>query len=161
MSAIGPFSGEYRFLSNFWPAQVQYEGLLFPTSEHAYQAAKVTSPYTRRQIRNLDNPGLAKKVGQTLTLCSDWEGIRVGVMATILERKFRDNGELGQMLLDTGQRQIIELNHWHDTFWGACSCAKHGGRGRNVLGQLLMAVRSSMEGEMVADENIFDLGLDS
>src|SRR4051812_21328901 len=37
---IAEFQGEYRFLSNFWPATVEFEGIRYPTAEHAYQAAK-------------------------------------------------------------------------------------------------------------------------
>jgi hypothetical protein len=36
------FHNEYRFLSNFYPAEVSFEGLVFPTVEHAYVAAKTT-----------------------------------------------------------------------------------------------------------------------
>ena len=41
---VTEFQGEYRFLSNFWPAQVVFEGVTYPTSEHAYQAAKTLDP---------------------------------------------------------------------------------------------------------------------
>jgi predicted NAD-dependent protein-ADP-ribosyltransferase YbiA (DUF1768 family) len=33
-------SGLGRYLSNFWPSKVRYGGLVFPSVEHAYQAAK-------------------------------------------------------------------------------------------------------------------------
>ena len=42
---ISRFHGEHAFLSNFSPHPVELpwaEGLVFPTAEHAYQAAKVT-----------------------------------------------------------------------------------------------------------------------
>ena len=41
---IRSFTGEYRFLSNFFPSPVEFEGLVFPTVEHAFQAAKALSP---------------------------------------------------------------------------------------------------------------------
>lgn len=37
-SPITSFLGEYRFLSNFYPAPVSYLGLRYPTVEHAFQA---------------------------------------------------------------------------------------------------------------------------
>ena len=37
---IDSFQGEYRFLSNFWPCVVEYEGTEYPSVENAYQAAK-------------------------------------------------------------------------------------------------------------------------
>lgn len=37
---IDRFSGEYRFLSNFYLAEVELDGEVYPTVEHAFQAAK-------------------------------------------------------------------------------------------------------------------------
>src|SRR6185369_8674281 len=41
------FQGDNRFLSNFFPAEVIYEGITYPTAEHAYQAAKTLDPEQR------------------------------------------------------------------------------------------------------------------
>lgn len=41
MSQILRFHGRFRFLSNFWPASVVMDGEVYPTVEHAYQAAKI------------------------------------------------------------------------------------------------------------------------
>src|SRR6185503_14597055 len=40
MNNIDSFKDEYRFLSNFYPAPVQFDGIRFPTVEHAYQFAR-------------------------------------------------------------------------------------------------------------------------
>ena len=37
---IESFDKEFRFLSNFYRAPLMYRGIAYPTSEHAYQAAK-------------------------------------------------------------------------------------------------------------------------
>ena len=37
---INEFQGDYRFLSNFHPAEVEMDGIKYPSVEHAYQAAK-------------------------------------------------------------------------------------------------------------------------
>ena len=37
---MGPFRGELRWLSNFWPARVKFAGYTFPCVENAYQAGK-------------------------------------------------------------------------------------------------------------------------
>ena len=44
MSDIVEFKGEHRWLSNFSDAKVSYDGVEYPTVEHAYQASK---PLTR------------------------------------------------------------------------------------------------------------------
>lgn len=37
---IDKFDGEYDFLSNFYPCDIKFEGLLYNSNEAAYQAAK-------------------------------------------------------------------------------------------------------------------------
>ena len=51
MSDITEFQNEYRFLSNFWPAVVKYDGMVFQTVEAAYVAAKTTDMNLRKQIQ--------------------------------------------------------------------------------------------------------------
>ena len=52
-------------------------------------------------------------------------------------RKFADP-EYFEKLQSTGTNYLIEGNDWKDTFWGMCE-----GRGRNVLGRLIMNVRDT------------------
>lgn len=134
---IDRFRGEYRFLSNFWPAQVQFEGITYPTVENAYQAAKTLDPDERMVIRDV-TPGMAKKMGGLLEIRGDWESLRLSVMLELLRRKFQVE-PLKSQLLRTGDRELIEGNDWGDRFWGVCS-----GTGENHLGKLLMQVRSNL-----------------
>lgn len=60
---IDKFEGEYRFLSNFYPQPVIFEGMLFPSVEHAYQAAKTLDWDHRERIRALRSPSMAKSAG--------------------------------------------------------------------------------------------------
>ena len=43
-AAIRIFRGKHYFLSNFYTAEVEYEGVIYRTLEHAYQAAKFFDP---------------------------------------------------------------------------------------------------------------------
>ena len=52
MTTIDSFHGVYRFLSNFWPAQVALDGIVYPTVEHAYVAAKTIDTIVRMEIKN-------------------------------------------------------------------------------------------------------------
>jgi predicted NAD-dependent protein-ADP-ribosyltransferase YbiA (DUF1768 family) len=62
-------------------------------------------------------------------------------MAQLIASKFSDlNPTLKQRLIDTGERQLIEDNWWHDYFWGVCQ-----GRGENHLGRLLMEHRTALQ----------------
>lgn len=133
------FFGEFRFLSNFWPAQVRFEGDIYPSVEHAYQAAKSLDPVIRAEIRRLEKPGKAKRLGSRLEVRPDWEQVRVGVMRDLVGQKFRVHEELGRQLLATGRAELIEENSWSDTFWGVCE-----GEGENRLGRILMEVREEL-----------------
>ena len=37
---IEQFQGDFRWLSNFAPVNVNFNGVIFPSTENAYQAAK-------------------------------------------------------------------------------------------------------------------------
>lgn len=133
---IDDFRGPYRWLSNFHICPVMYEGELYPSSEHAYMAAKTTNSEIRAEIRALPKPGMAKKVGKNLRLRDGWDDMRISVMETILRDKFTRNLNLKQMLLDTCDFELIEGNTWGDVFFGVCN-----GVGENNLGKLLMKLR--------------------
>jgi ribA/ribD-fused uncharacterized protein len=135
---IDSFWGKYRFLSNFYPALVWFEGNLYPSVEHAYQAAKSPFEETRELIRTLPTPGKAKKMGREIQFRKGWDDLRVGVMETILRSKF-DEVDLQTMLLSTGDAELVEQNGWGDVFWGMC-----GEEGENNLGKLLMKIRKEL-----------------
>ena len=44
MAIIDSFRGEYGFLSNFNKSRVEFEGMTYPSVEHAFQAAKNPDP---------------------------------------------------------------------------------------------------------------------
>lgn len=138
MTLITSFSGEHRFLSNFYPSIIPFEGITFATVEHAYQAAKTLDFDARLRIAALATPGEAKKAGRELVLRPGWEAVKVDVMRRLLKRKFR-HPELARLLLATGDEPLVEGNHWNDTFWGVCN-----GVGANHLGRLLMEVRRKL-----------------
>jgi ribA/ribD-fused uncharacterized protein len=134
---IDRFSGEYRFLSNFYPVAIVLDGEQYSSVEHAYQAAKTLDPLKRKRFLNISAPA-AKRLGRSITLRPDWEDFKLDIMFNLLQRKFR-NPELRRKLKDTGDAILIEGNHWGDTFWGICK-----GDGYNMLGQMLMLVRDEI-----------------
>jgi ribA/ribD-fused uncharacterized protein len=133
---ITTFLSKHRFLSNFYESPVVYEGITYPSSEHAYQAAKSLDPVVRQRMANVSTPGKVKKAGRQITLRPDWEQVKLDVMAEIVLLKFMQNDELKQKLLETGNEELVEGNTWGDTYWGVCN-----GVGENHLGKILMRVR--------------------
>lgn len=138
------FKGEYRFLSNFYVASFMWRGLLWPSSEHAYQAAKTEVKEEQQLILNLPTPVAAKRAGKLITLRPDWDEVKVDIMTEIVCQKFRQNPELKAKLLATGDAHLEEGNTWGDKVWGVCPPGS--GNGRNELGKALMLVRDYFNG---------------
>lgn len=140
---ISSFQGEYRFLSNFYPALIiDNKQRQWPTAEHAYQAMKSSSPTEQEFVRVSSSPGEAKRRGRKVSVRSDWEEIKVFVMRRIVRAKFFQNPSLAASLVATGSQTLVETNKWHDNFWGNCVCSRcHSIPGENHLGLILMEVR--------------------
>lgn len=135
-NSIKGFFGDYRWLSNFEECKVFYEGLEYPSSENAYQAAKSLDAEVKLQFSRL-SPSQSKKISKSIDIRPDWEQIKRDVMFQICLDKFTRNPELGTKLIETGDKYLEETNHWKDTFWGVCD-----GIGQNHLGKILMQIRS-------------------
>jgi len=134
---IKEFQGSYRFLSNFYPCRIVYEGIAYLSVEAFYQAQKTFSVVRKREISQM-RPGQAKRAGRDLVLRYDWEEIKLEVMEKGLRLKFADP-DLKALLLETGVQELIEGNYWGDEFWGV-----YNGKGQNNLGKLLMKVRKDL-----------------
>lgn len=153
MYMIDSFKGEYAFLSNFYPSPVKLEGddYLYPTVEHAYQAAKTLDWAERDYFKSPTitfkgkivplTAGMAKKLGRTITMRSNWEQIKMRIMTELVFDKF-DIPELRDKLIATSGQELIEGNWWGDKFWGVCN-----GEGQNHLGRILMVKRAQLIAE--------------
>lgn len=135
---IESFTGQYRFLSNFYPCPVEFEGISYRTVEHAFQAAKTHDLLYRTFIENAETPAKAKRLGRKAPLRENWEEVKIDVMHDLLREKF-EHFELAMSLLSTGDEELVEGNWWGDTFWGKCN-----GFGANHLGHLLMEIREEL-----------------
>lgn len=143
------FFSEYRFLSNFHLCDVVVDGILYPSSEHAYLAYKTDDVAVKQKIADLNKASEAKKMGQEIVLRYDWEYYRVAAMLNCLHIKFK-NRTLAEMLLDTGDKYLEETNWWKDKFWGVYKPVDGfqddgvAPGGLNMLGKCLMMVRSDL-----------------
>jgi len=139
---IDSFRGEHYFLSNFYRCDVPFRGAIFPSSEHAFMAAKTADPSEFHAILAAGTPGEAKKLGRTVSLVPNWDTTRYSVMYDVLLSKFTSNLELRDALRATQGALLVEGNDWHDQTWGSCMCPQHADApGDNALGIILMALR--------------------
>lgn len=132
---------EYRFMSNFYPSPILFYGDVWPTVEHAFQAFKSTDPVMREVIRMHEFPRDAKRLGRALVLRSDWETVKYSLMVELVTLKFKDE-PLRSKLLETKIRAIYEDSPY-DLIWGT-GVKGSDGPGQNLLGKILMEVRSSI-----------------
>ena len=159
--SISSFRGKYSFLSNFHLCPIDLDGVVYPSVEHAFQSSKTVIAAERFRInvyvsvmanattvQRVSTPGEAKKAAGPkaaipITLRPDWEDIKYAVMDRLLHIKFA-HPELRNQLLSTHDAELIEGNYWHDNTWGVCGCVQCGGMGQNILGNLLMALRTEL-----------------
>ena len=154
MRAISEFQGEYRFLSNFYPCDITIVGVDYKSVEAAYQASKSCFISKRKEFSNLE-PGAAKKLGRTIELHKYWDDVaKITQMELCLRAKFNIPG-LRRRLISTSPLTLEEGNNWGDQFWGISR-----GKGRNVLGKLLMIIRDELilyEPQMLTPKEAADL----
>ncbi|MGL4353027.1 MAG: NADAR family protein [Aeromonas popoffii] len=157
MSAIISFSGNNRFLSNFYPSPIEIpaceldpclEGVIeFPTVEHAYQASKFdfrSEEWTR--IFEAKTPGAAKHIAATHKPTQEFLGRRNDIMRSLLHKKFAYGSTCAWLLMGTGVRtELVEGNDWGDIYWGRVFNDKGNlGEGQNILGRMLMNRRATL-----------------
>lgn len=150
MNKIEQFRGEYDFLSNFYPAEICWGIMDFPSVEHAYVFAKLGC--SSKDIKKM-SAGEAKKFGRDeFKRTSEkhkraWLHKRKDIMHTLINIKFSaNNPDLRQKLLDTGSMYIQEGNWWGDKFWGV---DLKTGKGQNNLGKIIMRVRDEIRKEIL------------
>lgn len=135
---IKGFRGAFDWLSNFYPCRLELNGIVFRSVEHAYQALKFEDPARQRYIAGFTSPADAKRAAALCPAREDWEEVRAEVMRDLLVLKF-SREPFRAWLLETGDAYLEETNYWGDRFWGVC-----GGQGENVLGRLIMEIRSDL-----------------
>jgi N-glycosidase YbiA len=133
----GPF-GEF---SNFAAFPIRVKGLEWPTTEHYFQAQKFAGTPHEEAVRLKKTPGGAAKLGRdrSLPLREDWESVKDDVMREAVLAKFQQHPALVSLLLSTGDAELIE-HTVNDAYWGDGG----DGKGRNMLGKILMETRDKL-----------------
>lgn len=158
---IDSFTGHYAWLSNFFPspimADVYGKVRQFATGEHYYHALKINAvPFNQTtdspgdlmayiedflsQMEEADTPGKSKRLGRSLNIDAVvWDRKAFFFMIETCRKKYGQNPELAQRLVNTGNAILIEGNNHGDKIWGTVN-----GEGLNLLGEALMIVRDEL-----------------
>lgn len=147
---IEQFRGETRFLSNMFKFETPIRtsaGIWVHTSEHAYQAEKFVHARHHLHVaqiqRGIDSKNLAHDLEVSgAAMLEDWDTTKLEVMNRVVHDKFMRNPYLAQMLVNTGDQEIVEGNTWGDKYWGVCPPGSDNGE--NNLGRILMNVRAEL-----------------
>jgi len=149
----------------YWPMQKTKENF-WRSSEQLFQASKYGSevmclpamspeadPCVRKRIRAQVSPLNAKATQKCAVKAGlvrpDWDDpeqeVRIKAMLWVLELKLYWNPfKFAAALRDTTELPIVEISR-KDTFWGCKETPDGELRGSNVLGKLLMEVRSRLD----------------
>jgi ribA/ribD-fused uncharacterized protein len=131
---------DFYVFDNFSSFQVEYQGFLFQTAEHAYQSMKFIKTNTKlfEKVKNSKSAHDAYKIASKNKNYRDpeWENKKIQVMKNILENKIDQHPYVLKKLIESGEREIIE-DSWRDPIWGWGEDKK----GQNLLGKLWMELR--------------------
>eukprot|EP00347_Sterkiella_histriomuscorum_P002691 403367178 len=137
---------------NFYDAPIELDGKIWPTSEHYFQAQKFPDfPAYQEKIRKTPKPGVAFRMARTrqYKIRPDWEDYKIDAMFRALRAKFSQHKKCRQVLLESGNRPLIEHTK-RDSYWADGFAS---GKGVNMLGKLLMKVREEIQEEIRQSES--------
>ncbi len=136
------FWDEQNPFANFFPSSIEIGGQVFATLENYYQAQKFTHiPELFDRVANAPTPAEAKALSREHkgSIRDGWIDVREEIMLTATRAKFSQHAPLAEMLLNTGEREIVEDSP-DDQYWGK---VRDKG-GLNRAGIILMQVRAEL-----------------
>ena len=145
------YQSEMAPFSNFYPCQVVIGRQRFNCSEQAFQFLKAktlnkhlaaTKIYLSRDPRDM------KLKGGELGSTEEWDAKQLDIMYICTKRKFEQNPELRELLLKSGDLELVEAKP--DRLWGcgatlsSNALRRHDWPGANKHGKILMIVREEL-----------------
>ena len=135
------YEQEFYVFSNLSSFKLEWKGVLWMTSEHAYHSEKFEDLKIIKQLKNTRSAHDAMKLAYANKdkYKKNWDSIKLGIMKKILMAKVQQHPYVKKKLLESGNKELVE-NSWRDSYWG-------GGPnkdGENHLGKLWMEVRDEI-----------------
>lgn len=145
-SVVGFYEREFYVFSNFSSFQVEWRGRHWPTSEHAYQAARfmgVREDLVERIFEANSAHEAWEIMGQNKHVqIKNWDEIKAETMLDICRHKLEQNPYVQKKLKLTNDEYLVEDSPV-DGFWGWGPDKM----GRNELGKVWMKLREDMKNQ--------------
>lgn len=138
----------YGAFSNLFRRPMEFEGRVYLTAEHAYQAGKARKDEVREWILSAPTPSLVAMAAHglyTWDIVPEWSRTKFERMRKVLKAKFSQHEDLKKLLLSTGDARLVEAGRTDNAVnrtWGEVN-----GKGQNMLGVLLMEVRDEIRAQ--------------
>lgn len=135
----------YGAFSNLYRREIEFEGGIYPTAEHAYQAGKPRKPEVKAWLMAAPTPALLAMAAHGLyywDISPGWSTLKFDRMKRILRAKYAQHDDLRALLLGTGASRLVEsatVDSPVNRLWGEVN-----GVGQNKLGELLMEIREEL-----------------
>jgi hypothetical protein len=145
----------YGVFSNLFRREVLFEGRVFPTSEHAYQAGKARKEAVKEWILSAPSPSLVAMAAHglyTWDIAPNWSKTKFDRMRKVLRAKFTQHTDLKELLMSTGEARLVEVGKVDNPvnrLWGEVN-----GKGKNMLGVLLMELREELKSEIKNEDSV-------
>ena len=147
------FYGYLSPMSNFYQCDVKLSGIKFTSAEQAFQFARARhrrDNFMSRRILGQNNPAVIKRMANAMkSTTQDDHQKDSEIMEAVVLAKFEQNSDLGDILLATGDKRLIECNPYDQVF--SCGLKMDDERldemeypGQNKLGSILEDVRSQL-----------------
>lgn len=139
---------KYKLLSNWCDTPVTIDGRTFRNAEGAWQSLKTDKDKEKDLFVGLKGQS-ARTLGRLLKLREDWDLVKYDLMKEVLYQKFMQNTQAKEVLLSTGDSELIEdTTYYCDNLWGNCDCTRCKKiTGQNLLGKALMEVREAIKNQ--------------
>ena len=147
--------GENGYCSNWYPSDFIVDGLLFHNMEQFKmynRAILFGDEVSAKKILETADPETAKNLGMAVEPVDEalWEANYYDMVKKGLMAKFRQNADILEQLLATGDRLMAEASPYDDlngiglSAEDAATIAPENWPGTNLLGKALMDIRTAL-----------------
>jgi ribA/ribD-fused uncharacterized protein len=138
--AINFLENRFHDLSPFSAHEIEIDGVVYKTAEHAYQALRVIEE-ERDSVMSARSPMDAWRLGNQFKaegkLVSDFD--KDSLMEKIFRAKLAQHEDIKEALRISGNRELLKV-YREDSYWGTGL----DGQGQNKMGNLWMKLRSEL-----------------